>query len=212
VKPKEKGRVGEQPKSTHMPMPFPARVNTVPVLPPRPLPLPPRKYTSVVDGREGPRPPTRQPTVPSIPDRRRLPTSLHAVSDGPPPAPQSTRPPPISLSTCPSIKSLGVSSAKPCLICYDFSGPDTHASLPHFDRSRVTSFQCLAADLTTPFTSKLDKARVLFTWLHRHISYDVHGFLNNKMAPQHPNGVLQAAQPCAPDMQRFSPPSLHMQD
>jgi hypothetical protein len=38
----------------------------------------------------------------------------------------------------------------------------------------------------------LEKARVLFTWLHHNISYDVHGFLNNKMASQDPGGVLRS--------------------
>lgn len=181
-----------------IPPPLPARPGTTPVQPP---PLPSRRNTSQVDGGKGPQPHPRRvlppPTPPlasATPHRPKpppIPRTDPAISRTPPPIPRSTRPPAVPTAGRPPTAPPAISE-KPCLVCYDFSGPDSHAALPRFDRTRVASLQKLAVDLTEPFTNDLEKARALFTWLHHNVSYDVHGFLNNKVASQDPAGVLRS--------------------
>ncbi|CAZ84759.1 unnamed protein product [Tuber melanosporum] len=201
----EKPKVHEQ--LTKTPPSLPARSKTAPVLPPRGLPPPPRgpplpsrANMSPTRNQERPQPiPRRLPpppssSVPPLPNRLKHPAESHPEpisSRSPPPIPRSTRPPPVPLSTRPDLSSC-LSPARPCLVCYDFSGPDKHASLPQFERTRVGSLQQLAIGLISPFSSTLDRARTIFTWLHYNVSYDVHGFLNGKMASQDPEGVLQS--------------------
>ncbi|RPA92241.1 hypothetical protein L873DRAFT_1794408 [Choiromyces venosus 120613-1] len=202
----EKPKVPEQLKKT--PPSLPARSKTVPVLPPRGPPLPSRVNTNSTQNHERPQPiPRRLPPPPSVPippppsasmsplpTRTKLPVESRTepvISHGPPPIPRSTRPSSVPLSTRPTL-SARPSATMPCLVCYEFSGPDNHASLPQFERTRVRSLQQLAVDLTTPFSTTLDKARAIFTWLHHSVAYDVHGFLNGKMASQDPEAVLRS--------------------
>ncbi|PUU73309.1 hypothetical protein B9Z19DRAFT_1135398 [Tuber borchii] len=194
----EKSKAHDMPKKN--PSSLPTRSKTAPVLPPRGPPLPSRTYTSPAQNQEQPQriprrlPPPPSISVPPLPNRPKLPLGSHTepvISRTPPPVPRSTRPPPVPLSTRPA-PSYRLSSTMPCLVCYDFSGPDKHASLPQFERIRVESLQQLAVGLTTPFSDTLDKARVIFTWLHHNVSYDVHGFLHGKIASQDPEGVLQS--------------------
>lgn len=188
---------------------------TAPAAPTRP-PLPVRRTTTAVHppprgnfgrdeepkqiARRLPPLPTRSvensPVVPGRPQLQASHTESE-VTPGPPPIPRSTRPPPIPVSSRPSLSPATTSappsaSPLPCLICYDFSGPDYHAGLPQFHRSRVTSIRDLAIALTEPFPSALEKARALFIWFHHNVSYDVHSFLAGNIPPQKPDSVLHS--------------------
>ncbi|CAK3864078.1 Kyphoscoliosis peptidase [Lecanosticta acicola] len=79
-----------------------------------------------------------------------------------------------------------------CLHCRDFSGPDNHAA--RFPRQSVPSLDVgwLAHQLTSPFPSLTDKARVVFTWLHHNIAYDTEAFFGNNVKPSTPQSTLQS--------------------
>lgn len=110
-------------------------------------------------------------------------------------------PPPIPLSSRPDLSKIMATKPKPssvpssqpsttsCLICRDFSSPDTHAS--KFPRHNVPSLDWLAAQLTAPIPSLTDKARALFTWLHDNVAYDTVAFFNNAVKPSTPANTLQ---------------------
>ena len=116
-------------------------------------------------------------------------------------------PPPIPISSRPDLAALQATKPKftssptavngsispsnnVCLVCRDFSAPDRQATL--FPRTQVTSLQTLAQQLTSPFSSETDKARVLFTWLHLNIAYDVVSFFNNNVKGSTPQSTLQS--------------------
>lgn len=112
----------------------------------------------------------------------------------PPPVPLASRP---DLSKIQATKPRLYASNAPtvptpvaCLKCRDFSAADAHAaryprtSLPTHDLS------WLANELTAPFPSHTDKARVIFTWLHHNIAYDVEAFYNNRVKSQTPANTL----------------------
>ena len=63
-------------------------------------------------------------------------------------------------------------AASECLMCRDFSAADSHAA--QFPRSSVPGgdLDWLAHQLTAPFSSLTDKARVIFTWMHHNIAYN----------------------------------------
>lgn len=64
-----------------------------------------------------------------------------------------------------------------CLICRDFSGPDSIAAQhPPSIIDRRDPIGYLAHNLCGPFPSPTDKARAIFTWCHHNINYDVQGF------------------------------------
>lgn len=181
------------------------RVNTLPPIghmvrgdgarKPKPPPLPVRRITADVC----PAPPSPVRRVPPLPVRLAenspaLPARPRVPVDGPPPVPRNTRPPPVPISSRP-VSTLDVPKARsllPCLSCYDFSGPDRHAGLPRFHRSRVTSLPSLALALTELFPSALEKARVLFTWFHHNVSYDVNAFFGNAIPAQDPQSTLRS--------------------
>lgn len=112
------------------------------------------------------------------------------------PSPTPGPPPPIPLASRPDLSKLLATKPKPqlvarpqsCLLCRDFSDPDTHAA--KFPRESVPSLDWLANQLVAPFSSPTDKARVIFTWLHHNISYDVVAFFNNKVQPSTPASTL----------------------
>lgn len=118
------------------------------------------------------------------------------VPGGSVPSPTPGPPPPVPLASRPDLSKLLATKPKPqlvarsqtCLLCRDFSGPDTHAS--KFPRESVPSLDWLANQLVAPFSSPTDKARVIFTWLHHNISYDVVAFFNNKVQPSTPASTL----------------------
>lgn len=147
--------------------------------------------------------------APSVPTRPSVSNSC-ACSEGPPPIPRGTRPPPVPKSSRPTARVALSESPLPCLSCYDFSGPDRHAGLPQFHRSRVTSLSSLALALTEPFPSALDKARALFTWLHHNVSYDVASFFNNAIPSQDPESTLRSGLAvCAGYAELFATLALH---
>lgn len=119
-----------------------------------------------------------------------------AFRGGSVPSPAPGPPPPIPLASRPDLFKLLATKPKPqpvvrsqsCLLCRDFSGPDTHAA--KFPRDSVPSLDWLCNQLVAPFPSPTDKARAIFTWLHHNISYDVVAFFNNKVQPSTPASTL----------------------
>ncbi|WEW61136.1 hypothetical protein PRK78_006626 [Emydomyces testavorans] len=116
----------------------------------------------------------------------------------------SPAPPPVPISSRPDLSKLQatkprISSSVPhptsqsllCLNCRDFSGPDAHAT--RFPRQSLPTqdLSWLAMQLTAPFHSATDKARVIFTWLHHNIEYDVVSFFNNNVKWSTPEGTLR---------------------
>ena len=75
------------------------------------------------------------------------------------------------------------------MTCREFSGPDHHASL--FPRQQAISLQDLAQQLTAPFSSLTDKARVIFVWLHHNIDYNVKDFFSGNLKCSTPQSTLQ---------------------
>ncbi|KAK3292226.1 uncharacterized protein B0H64DRAFT_224643 [Chaetomium fimeti] len=107
----------------------------------------------------------------------------------PPPIPLSSRPTvaqidAVASRTAPAATPPPNPSPQSCLICRDFSGPDTlaaqhpTASIPR-GAGAVDPIEHLAYTLCAPFSSPTDKARAIFAWMHHNIVYDVHGFFNN---------------------------------
>lgn len=175
---------------------------TTPSLPPR---LPARKQP-IVNERKLP------PELPAaVSKRSALSFGLNKETENPPPLPNDSRseapqvrspndagenPPPVPLASRPDLSRLQVTKPPPsrepltasCLKCRDFSGPDSHAAL--FPRQSVPSLDWLASQLTSPFPSLTDKARIIFTWLHHNIEYDVVSFFNNAIKPSTPSSTL----------------------
>lgn len=170
---------------------------------PKPPPLPVRRTTTTSTPAisSPPLPNRRLPPLPARPIENAIPTRPEC----PPPVPRNSRPPLVPTSSRPSTQ-----SPLPCLTCYDFSGPDRHAALPQFHRSRATSLPALALALTEPFPSPLEKARVLFTWLHHNISYDVAGFFAKSVPAQDPGSTLRSGLAvCAGYAELFAVLALH---
>jgi hypothetical protein len=119
-----------------------------------------------------------------------------AIGGVPPPIPTSSRPDLAALqaskptSNGTSAPSLQGSGAGSCLHCRDFSGPDNHAA--RFSRESIpsTDIGWLAHQLTSPFPSKTDKARVIFAWLHHNVAYDVVAFYNNAVKSSTPQSTM----------------------
>ena len=113
-------------------------------------------------------------------------------------------PPPVPLASRPDLSKLQAtkprmngsngwtapSTSVVCLKCRDYSAADSHAS--RFPRESLPSHDLgwLANELTGPFPSHTDKARVLFTWLHHNIEYDVRSFFGNNVKSSTPNSTL----------------------
>lgn len=126
-------------------------------------------------------------------------TSTSTVAATPrslPPPTTNGVPPPIPLTSRPDLSSFQTKnllqhnppSVTSCLLCRDFSGPDTHAA--KFPRQSVPSLDWLAPQLVAPFSSPTDRARAIFTWLHHNVSYDVVGFFNKTLKPSTPASTL----------------------
>jgi len=77
-----------------------------------------------------------------------------------------------------------------CLLCRDFKKVDAHAT--KFPRQHVASLSQLAHDLTSPFPSNTDKARVIFAWMHHNIAYDTVGFFGGTCSNGTPDGTLRS--------------------
>ena len=130
----------------------------------------------------------------------RLPINKHPVTDRPsagaqpPPVPLASRPDLSKIqATKPQLPSSNSWSAGPvagCLKCRDYSGPDAHAARYPRESLPTHDLGWLANELTAPFPSLTDKARVLFTWLHHNIQYDVYAFFNHCVKWSTPGSTL----------------------
>jgi len=113
----------------------------------------------------------------------------------PPSINRATRPPPISHSTKPTsiVGSARVPTPEPepePEPVYEPQTADHHASL--FPREQVRTIADLAYDLTSPFESATDKARVIFAWMHHNIAYDAESFLTNNLKHSTPEDTLRS--------------------
>ncbi|PYI11481.1 kyphoscoliosis peptidase [Aspergillus sclerotiicarbonarius CBS 121057] len=112
----------------------------------------------------------------------------------PPPIPLASRP---DLSKIQATKprmyvpdSLAVPPTIACLKCRDFSAPDAHAA--QYPRTSLPTHDLgwLARELGGPFPSLTDKARVIFTWLHHNVMYDVEALFSNRLEATTPARTL----------------------
>ncbi|PSN65827.1 hypothetical protein BS50DRAFT_398410 [Corynespora cassiicola Philippines] len=126
-----------------------------------------------------------------------VPTTRPSANPAPAPAPvpEAGAPPPVPLSSRPNLDAIMASKPKPgargtCLKCRDFSAPDKHAA--QFPRQTLPSSDVgwLASQLTSPFSSATDKARVIFTWLHHNIEYDTHTFFSGTCSGSTPERTI----------------------
>ncbi|KAH6625283.1 hypothetical protein C7974DRAFT_337079 [Boeremia exigua] len=116
-------------------------------------------------------------------------------SSRPAPRPDAGVPPPVPMSSRPNLDAIMASKPKAgavaqCLICRDFSGPDSHAA--KFPRQQLPSSNVgyLADQLCGPFSSATDKARAIFTWLHHNVDYDTQSFFAGNIQPSTPEGTI----------------------
>ncbi|CZR67064.1 related to protein disulfide-isomerase precursor [Phialocephala subalpina] len=123
------------------------------------------------------------------------------VSDGahvpksngvPPPIPISSKP---SMSQVLAVQSRPAPAASPpsgCLLCRDFSGPDgVAAQYPRHSLPRNGDMTGYLADvLCGPFSSATDKARAIFTWLHHNIAYDTVAFFGKTVKHVDPKDTI----------------------
>ena len=171
-----------------------------PVLPQRPAQQPAER----TDTEEPPQQPPRKLATTANPPMPSRPRNGYGDNG----AFQSTKPPPIPLSTRPDLAKIMATKPKTsfvqpsvnvftpdsqaisCLKCRDFSAVDAHAA--NFPRENVPSLDWLATQLTAPFSSQTDKARAVFTWLHHNIDYDVVAFFGNRVQSSTPVSTLNS--------------------
>lgn len=185
-------------------------VSTVEIPPPPKTPsLPPRKpsrpdpanHARQVSEERPPPKPARSALSYGMNKAESSSTTNGINGSSPSPAPANPGvPPPVPLSSRPDLSKLVATKPKPqtqatiattttsCLICRDFSGPDTHAA--KFPRQSVPSLDWLATQLTAPFSSSTDQARCIFSWLHHNIEYDVVSFFAGNLQPSTPASTL----------------------
>ncbi|KAL4921460.1 hypothetical protein BDW62DRAFT_208441 [Aspergillus aurantiobrunneus] len=117
-------------------------------------------------------------------------------ADAPPPVPLGSRPDLSAIqATKPRVSASNgqapaAAAAAACLICRDFSAPDTHATRYPRQSLPTQDLGWLGRELTAPFISATDKARAIFTWLHHNIDYDTVSFFNNCVKPSTPSSTL----------------------
>ncbi|KAL2277053.1 hypothetical protein FJTKL_00334 [Diaporthe vaccinii] len=155
-----------------------------PSLPPR-LPSRPARSPGL-DGAEASPPIQPSRRLPPPPDKfiRTIPEVSGNTSGGTPADPSTDVPPPIPIASRPSAAQIDAATANStaqqaasCLVCRDFSGPDSVAAqYPSSAIDRRDPVGYLASVLCGPFPSSTDKARAIFTWCHHNIAYDVEGF------------------------------------
>jgi hypothetical protein len=76
-----------------------------------------------------------------------------------------------------------------CLECRDFRAVDEHAA--KFPRHTFTTLADLSTDLTFHFSSKTDKARAIFVWLHHNIAYDTAAFFGGNVRRKSPEETIR---------------------
>jgi transglutaminase-like putative cysteine protease len=145
---------------------------------------PPPRRSALTMGFGNPSQPKQEPSNPTL-----------AIEAVPPPIPTSSRP---DLAALQASKPMSNGTPTPqqdsvagsCLHCRDFSGPDNHAA--RFPRQSLpsTDIGWLAHQLTSPFASLTDKARVIFTWLHCNVAYDVVALCNNAVKSSTPQSTI----------------------
>jgi protein disulfide-isomerase-like protein len=110
-------------------------------------------------------------------------------------------PPPINMSSKPSLLQVRAIQARPtpiasppsgCLLCRDFSGPDSVAAqYPRQSLPRGNDMTGYLADvLCSTFSSATDKARAIFTWLHHNIAYDTVAFFGKNVKHVDPKDTI----------------------
>ena len=126
-----------------------------------------------------------------------------SVSDGAKFTQANGVPPPINLSSKPSLAQVKALQSRPspaapptsgCLLCRDFSSPDqTAAQYPRQTLPRSNDTTGYLADvLCGPFSSATDKARAIFTWLHYNIAYDTVAFFGNNVKHVDPKDTISS--------------------
>ncbi|KAK6343267.1 hypothetical protein TWF730_010863 [Orbilia blumenaviensis] len=157
-------------------------------------PLPRRNILSMgFGGKQGklpspPRTPQPETRPPPIPIGSRPPVSTPTLNTGT--KPTSNGPPPLPAARPGSSMPSGHQNINTaCLKCREFSHVDAHAA--KFPRHAYDDVQRLALDLTRSFGSDTDKARVIFTWLHHNVRYDVEAFFNNNVQRSTPASTLR---------------------
>ncbi|KAI8964859.1 hypothetical protein F5Y11DRAFT_314644 [Daldinia sp. FL1419] len=112
----------------------------------------------------------------------------------PGPRPSSEVPPPVPISSRPTfaqIDSVAVRKTVDCLLCRDFSGPDSVAAqYPNHSLPRHDPVGYLANVLCGPFLSATDKARAIFTWCHHNIAYNVEEFFGKCIKGRSPDETI----------------------
>ncbi|KAI1415805.1 hypothetical protein F5Y13DRAFT_155347 [Hypoxylon sp. FL1857] len=138
-----------------------SQIDENPSVAPRRLPPPPSAFVRPSTTFES----TRRPDAPGPRPGPR------PSNDAPPPVPVSSRP------TFSQIDAVAERKSTSCLICRDFSGPDSVAAqYPSHSLPRHDPVGYLANVLCGPFPSATDKARAIFTWCHHNIAYNVEEF------------------------------------
>ncbi|KAM5360225.1 hypothetical protein ACJZ2D_013882 [Fusarium nematophilum] len=111
--------------------------------------------------------------------------------DGPPPVPFASRP---SVAQIESFTARAAPPAGPvygCLLCRDWSGPDTVAAqYPRGSLPRNDPVGYLAQVLCGTFPSYTDKARAIFTWFHHNIDYDAENFFARTVKHKTPEETI----------------------
>lgn len=170
--------------------------------PERPVPaLPSRPATTTQTKRTIVPPPQRSALTLGFNNKQTQIEPPPVPSSRPVTRPDAAAPPPVPMSSRPNLDAIMASKPKAgavaqCLICRDFSGPDTHAA--RFPRQQLPSSDVgyLADQLCAPFSSATDKARAIFTWLHHNIDYDTHSFFAGDIRPSTPEGTITGGLVC----------------
>jgi hypothetical protein len=161
-----------------------------PALPPR-LPSRPKKIAQAEVEIVAPvarrLPPTIIPPIPQRPTST-LSNNAHSAGDKPPLVPYASRPTYQQIK--PRKKTSVRTPSNSCLICRDFSGPDSVAARYPRLSNPDNSPDYLAEVLCGPFESPTDKARAIFTWLHYNIDYDTEAFFGNNVKHSSPEETI----------------------
>ena len=131
-------------------------------------------------------------------------------SSRPAPRLDAAAPPPVPRSSRPNLDAILASKPKPgataqCLLCRDFSGPDSHAA--KFPRQQLPSSDVgyLASLLCDPFPSATDKARAIFTWLHHNVDYDTKNFFAGTVKASTPESTITSGMVCTVSRSLYFP-------
>ncbi|KAK2616442.1 hypothetical protein QQS21_000684 [Conoideocrella luteorostrata] len=178
--PRLPSRPARSPNPPPSPAPTPAAIEEQKPAP-RKLPFGTIKGFGSGQSVKAPSIPAQRPKIPSRP-------STVPPDDAPPPVPLTSRPS-ISQIEAASTRTTerqqngnGVATANTCWVCRDWSSPDAvGAQFPSQSLPRHDPVGHLARGLCDPFPSYDDKARAIFTWCHHNINYDTVSFFGNNV-------------------------------